>query len=80
MNQVLDVDAGAMTAVSSPWSRPTCTGNCGRAAVRRSVQPYPLHDRRHDGNNACGSRPPVRPHVDNVLALDVLTAAGRSRG
>jgi FAD/FMN-containing dehydrogenase len=80
MNRVLDVDAGAMTATVQP--------GVVQAGLHRQLPdglrfgPDPSSHTRCTiggmiGNNACGSRAlRYGRTVDNVLALDVLTAAG----
>jgi FAD/FMN-containing dehydrogenase len=81
MNQVLDVDAEAMTATVQP--------GLVQAELHRQLPrglrfgPDPSSHTRCTiggmiGNNACGSRALRYGRTsDNVLALDVLTAAGR---
>ena len=82
MNQVLDVDAQARTATVQP--------GVVQAQLQRAAAPFGLrfgpdpstHNRctigGMIGNNACGSRSLQYGRTsDNVLVLDVLTAAGR---
>src|SRR6185312_14618071 len=80
MNQVLDVDAGAMTATVQPGLVQADLHRQLPAGLRFGPDPS-SHTRctigGMIGNNACGSRALRYGRTsDNVLALDVLTAAG----
>ena len=81
MNQVLDVDAEAMTATVQPGLVQAELHRQLPAGLRFGPDPS-SHTRctigGMIGNNACGSRALRYGRTsDNVLALDVLTAAGR---